>query len=116
MQRSGFDSTISIAASSSGLYATTPPRLDAAGRGDDDLRLRVLDPARELVGREAAEDDRVNRADPGAREHRDHRLGHHRHVDDDAVARLDALGSEHARETRDGIAQLAVGEGRRSSR
>src|SRR5207244_3974373 len=47
-------------------------RLDPARGGDDDLRLRVLDPARELVRGEAAEDDRVDGADPRAGEHRDH--------------------------------------------
>ena len=48
-------------------------RLDPARRGHDHLRLRVLDPARELVRGEAAEDDRVHGADPRAGEHRDRR-------------------------------------------
>ena len=93
------------------LVCDHPPRLDPAGRGDDHLRPSVLDAGRELVRGEAAEDDGVDRADARAREHRDHRLGDHRHVDDDAVASLDSLGRERAREARDGVAQLAVGEG-----
>ena len=38
----------------------------------------------------AAEDDRVHGAEPRARKHRDEGLGNHRHVDENAVARLDA--------------------------
>jgi hypothetical protein len=50
---------------------------------------------------EAAEDDRMDRAEPRAGQHRLQRLGHHRHVDDrDAVALFDAgaLSSKSARE------------------
>ena len=72
------------------LVVHDPPRLDAAGGGDDHLGLAVVDPHRQLVRREAAEDHRVHRADPGAGEHRHQRLGHHRHVDDDPVALLHA--------------------------
>ena len=64
--------------------------LDAAARRQDDLRLAVVDAGRELLGREAAEHHRMNRADARAGEHRDHRLRHHRHVEDDAVALGDA--------------------------
>ena len=35
---------------------------------------------------ESAEDDRVNHAEPRAREHRDRQLGNHRHVNRDAIA------------------------------
>ena len=66
-----------------------------------DLRLRVVDPGRELVRREAAEHHRVHRAEPRAREHRDHGLRHHRHVDEDSVAAPDALRGERAGEARD---------------
>ena len=61
----------SMAASRSGLYATTRPGSIPHEARHDDLRLRVLDRRRELVRREPAEDDRVDGADPGAREHRD---------------------------------------------
>ncbi len=62
----------------------------ATVRGDQDLGAAVVDPARQRLGREAAEDDRVRRADPRAGEHRDRQLGDHRHVDGDPVAGLDA--------------------------
>ena len=86
--------------------------LDAAGRGEDELRLGVVDALGELVRREAAEDDRVDRAEARAGEHRHHRLGDHRHVDEDAVALLDAPPAERAREARHRVAQLGVGEHR----
>ena len=62
----------------------------AAVGGDDDPRVAVEDARRQGVRGEAAEDDRVRCAEPGAGEHRDDRLGDHRHVDRDPVAGLDA--------------------------
>ena len=62
-----------------------PAAVAAVGR-DEELALRVVDPVPQRLGAEAAEDHRVHRADPGAREHRDHRLGDHREVDRHAVA------------------------------
>src|SRR5688572_31760809 len=50
--------------------------------------------------REAAEHDRVNRADARASEHRDRRVRNHRHVDRDAVAFLDAEPFQRVRELR----------------
>ena len=58
--------------------------------GDDDVGLAVLDAAGERVGREAAEHDRMDRADARAGEHGVGRLRDHRQVDGDAVALLDA--------------------------
>ena len=86
--------------------------------GDQDLGLAVVDPTRQRLGREPAEDDRVRRPDPGAGEHRDRQLRDHRHVDGDAVARLDAellegvgrladLALEVAERQRSGVAWLA---------
>ena len=89
MTDSGLWQLRSSAASSIGLYSTTRRRLDAAARRDDDHRLGVLDAGRELGRGEPAEHHRVHRPQPGAGEHRDDGLGHHRHVDDDAVALLD---------------------------
>ena len=85
--------------------------LDAAGRGHDDLGFRVLDPRRELGCREAAEHDRVDRAEPRAGEHRDDGLGDHRQVDDDPVALLDAERAQRAGEAGHGVEQLGVGVG-----
>jgi hypothetical protein len=54
--------------------------------------------ASDRFGREAAEDDRMHRADARAGEHRDGRLRDHRHVDGDAIAFLHArLASAFAR-------------------
>ena len=83
----------------------------AAVGGDQDLRPAVVDAARQGLGREAPEDDRVGRADAGAGEHRDRQLRDHRHVDGDAVALLDAELLEGV----GGLADLAqeVGVGQR---
>ena len=62
--------------------------------------LCVVDPGGEFLGREAAEDERVNGAEPGARQHRDDRLGYHRHVDEHAVALHHAATLKHRRQLR----------------
>jgi len=56
--------------------------------GDDDLAAGIGDALDDGLGGESAEDHRVDRADPGAREHRDGQLGDHGHVDCDDVAFL----------------------------
>ena len=63
--------------------------------GDDEGRLAVDDAAGERIRREAAEDDRMDRADARAGEHRIGRFRDHRHVDGDAVALLDAVLLQH---------------------
>ena len=83
--------------------------LDAAGGGENRRGPGVVDPLGELVGGEAAEDHGVDRAQARAREHRDHGLGHHRHVDDHAVALVDSLTPEHAGAEGDRVAELEVG-------
>ena len=77
--------------------------------------LAVLDAGGKLRRGEAAEHDRVDRADAGAGQHGDHRLRHHRHVEDDAVALGDAQVLQHAAERRHLVAQLGVGVGARAS-
>ena len=64
-----------------------PPRAVA---GDEHLGLRVVDAVAQGLRAEAAEHDRVRRADARAGEHGRDRLGNHPHVDRDAVALLDA--------------------------
>ena len=96
------------------LVGHEPGRLDAAGRGNDHLRLRVIDARRELHRCEPAEDDRVDRAYSRAGEHRDQGLRDHGHVDHDAVAALDPETDERSGERRDCVSQLAIGQ-RRSS-
>ena len=65
---------------------------------------------RQLLGGKAAEHHGMHRAQPRAGQHRHHRFGDHRHVDDDAVALADALRRDRAGELRHVIAQLAIGE------
>jgi hypothetical protein len=58
----------------------------------------------------AAEDDGVDRPDSGAGEHGDGRFRHHRHVDDDPIALVDALLRKGPREAADEVEQLGVGD------
>src|SRR5262245_24441983 len=83
--------------------------LDAARGREDQLGLGVVDTLGQLTRREAAEDHRMDRAEPRAREHRHDGLGHHRHIDDHAVALLDSLASQHAGAERHRVPELAVG-------
>ena len=92
------------------LVLDDPPRLDAARGGQHQLRETVVDAGRQLVGGKAAEHDGVHRAQPRAGQHRHHRLGDHRHVDDHPVALADARRGDGAGELRHLVAQLAVGE------
>ena len=57
---------------------------------DQHLAPHVVQAVGERVGGEAAEDDRVRRAEAGAREHRDRQLGNHPHVDPDRRPLADA--------------------------
>ena len=75
--------------------------------------LRVVDAVADRVGSEAAEDHAVGGADARAGEHRDGRLGHHRHVDGDAVAPLDPVLLERRREAVDLAVEIPVGQGAR---
>ena len=83
--------------------------LDTARRGDDDLRLRIVQPHGELVRGEPAEHNRMDRAEPSRREHRHRDLGHHRHVDHNAIALGDTEPGERSREDLHLVEQLGVG-------
>ncbi|MPL84631.1 hypothetical protein SDC9_30596 [bioreactor metagenome] len=89
-------------------------RLAAAARGsvggDDQLCTAVVDAVRQRVGREAGEDDRMDRTDAGAGEHRIGRLRDHRQVDHHAVAAHDALRQQHVRHPVHLLGQLLVGD------
>ena len=61
-----------------------PAELPVAG--DQQFGLGVGDPGPQCLCGEAGEHDAVHDAEPGAGQHRDHRLGDQRHVDRDAVA------------------------------
>ena len=73
--------------------------------------LAVVDAGGELLGGKAAEHHRMDGADARAGEHGDHRFRHHRHVEDDAVALLDAEVAQHGAEQLHLGQQAAVGEG-----
>ena len=87
-----------------------PSGFEPAGGGDNSLRCGIVDPHGQLMRREAAEDDGMDRAEAGTGQHRLKRLGHHRHVDDDAVALADALGLQRPGKACHAIAQLAIGD------
>jgi hypothetical protein len=66
--------------------------------------------AREAVGRKAGEDDRMNRAQPRAGEHRVGGFRNHRKINGDAVAFLHAVRFQHVGETADLAMQLRIGD------
>ncbi len=78
--------------------------------GDDIARAAILDAAGQRLGREAGEDHRVDRPDPGAGEHRIGDLGDHRHVDGHPVALADAVRFQHVGELADILVELAIGD------
>jgi len=82
--------------------------LDATTGAHDQFRFRVRDARGQFPRGETAEYDRVDRADPGAAEHRDHRFRNHRHIDDHAVAFCYAARLEGARKPRRLVAQFSV--------
>ena len=106
-------SATSATASSAVCFSgTVVPRRHASSCVISDLAPHVLQPAGERVGGEAAEDDRVRRADAGAGEHRDRRLRDHAHVDADRRALLHAERLQRVRELR----RLALEIGERDRR
>ncbi len=86
------------------------PAVAAVG-GDHHGGFRVVDAVADRVGGEAAEDDAVGRPDARAREHGDGRLGHHGHVDGDAIAPLDPVLLEGRGEAIDLAVEVPVGQG-----
>ena len=87
-----------------------------AVRGDQDLRLGVVDPVAERVRAEAAEHDRVRSSDPRAREHGDRQLRHHPEVDVHPVALAHTQRAETVGEAADLLEEIAVGDRPRVSR
>ncbi len=86
------------------------PAPPSAVRGDADLRFRVVDSIRQRLRRESAEHHRMNRADSRAREHRDRRLRHQRHVDRDAVAVLHAQALQRITASANFVGEHLVGQ------
>jgi hypothetical protein len=81
----------------------------AGVRRDDQLRCRIVDTRGQRPGSKTTEDHRVDGADACAGEHGEHRLGDHRHVDQDAVALADAEALHDRRHAHDFL--LEFGEG-----
>jgi hypothetical protein len=87
-----------------------------AVRGDEDLRLGVVDPVAERIRAEAAEHDRMRSSDPRAREHGDRQLRHHPEVDVHSVALAHTQRAETVGEAADLVEEVAVGDRPRVSR
>ena len=77
--------------------------------GDHRAGIAIGNPAGDAFGRKAAEDHRMDGADPRAGEHRRRRFGDHRHVDHHPVAAPDAALLEQVREAAGLFVELAVG-------
>ena len=109
----GLRSTASSVADfrSTGLPRRQPPSAVMSERG-----LGVVDAARQRLRREAAEDDRVGRADARAGQHGDGQLRDHGHVDGDAVAGPDPELEEGVGGLLDLAMEVGVGERPRVAR
>ena len=70
----------------------------------------VVDAVDDGMCGKTAEDDRVHRADAGAGEQSDRKLGAHAHVDGDTIALLDAEALQHVGEALYLRMQVAIGE------
>ena len=80
------------------------------GRDDGDA-FRVLHAVDDRIGGEAAEYHAMRRADTRAREQRDGKLGHHRHVDRDTIAAFDAELTQTIREFADVLQEFGIRDG-----
>ena len=85
-------------------------RFMPAGRADDGLWRGIIDPLGKFGGGKPAKDNRMHRAKTRASQHRHHRLGDHRHIDDDPVTGTDTKPPQHAGEPRRGGLQLGIGQ------
>ena len=79
--------------------------------GQDHAAVGVEHAVGDGLGREPAEDDRVDRPNARAGQHRDRDLGRHAHVDGDAVTLLDAEGAQHIGAAGGFVAELGEGQG-----
>ncbi|CCJ90048.1 hypothetical protein BN132_1976 [Cronobacter turicensis 564] len=76
--------------------------------GDNETRAGVDNAPGDGLRREAPENNRVHRADTGAGKHRDGGFRHHRHIDSDHVAFLNAERGQGVREATDVAVKFAV--------
>ena len=79
-----------------GLIKDCAPAAQSSVCRDHQLRPRVVDARCEAVRGKAAEHHRMDRSQPRTGEHREHRLGDHRHVDQHPVAAAHAERADHA--------------------
>ena len=84
--------------------------------GDDHFRLSIVIAVRNRFGAEAAEDDRVDRPDPSAGQHRDRQLRDHRHVQRHAVAGLHSEFLQNIRELANFAMQILISQHARVAR
>ena len=77
---------------------------------DEDLGVRVVHPVAQRLRRESAEHDAMDRADAGAGEHGDRRLGHERQVDADAIALSDPEPLQDVGELADFYVEVPIGQ------
>ena len=78
--------------------------------GDDHAGAGVFESIDDGLGGEAAEDDRVHRANAGTGKHRDSRFGDHRQINQHAIASLHAALFEHISKAADIAMELRVGD------
>ena len=83
-------------------------RFETTGSREDQRGLCIVDAYSEFTRGKSAEHDRVDCAESRASEHREHGLGHHRHVDDDAIACFDAEATQRTSESGHLIQQLRI--------
>ncbi len=78
--------------------------------GNHHFRTAIDNPPSQRLGRETTEHHRVDRADPGTRQHGDHGFGNHRHIDGHHVAAMHILAAQGVGELADLLVQLAKGD------
>ena len=85
-------------------------RLDPAAGRDDGLGRAIINPHRQLIGGKATKHHRMDGPKAGAGQHRLHRFGNHRHIDNDPVALRHTLGAQSARKAGHSGLQLGIGD------
>jgi hypothetical protein len=84
--------------------------------GDDVRGTAIQHPIINRIGAEPTENDAVHRSNAGTSQHRNGRLWNHRHVNNDAIPRLDALREEHIGSAGHFVLQFAISDRARVAR
>ena len=84
-------------------------RFDAAGACNNCLWCGVINTNGQLICRETAEDNRMDRADTDTGQHGHQGFGNHRHVNDNPIASHNAFGGQPASESGDLLLQFCIG-------